>query len=210
MTGSLASLSARASLAPRRPDALCGARDVERRWPCASTRRSSSCWRRGRCGGHPLLAGLGPDLLDEEPDITAAVAPPASTGPAKTSIAEALLDQRVVAGIGNVYRSEVSARQRHRPRSHRLPGPAVPSGCSGRAHLLRANVRGRAADARPGVLEGRTVRPMPTGRSDGSTVAPVDPAAAAGRSSSRRHSGPRLAALVVPRVPGSGRSRAGR
>ena len=55
---------------------------------------------------HPILAALGPDLLDPEPDIEEAVR---RLSAADATIAEALLDQRLVAGIGNVYRSEVLA-----------------------------------------------------------------------------------------------------
>lgn len=56
---------------------------------------------------HPSLAALGPDLLAEPPDIEAAVARLRAAERAEVSVAEALLDQRAVAGIGNVYRSEV-------------------------------------------------------------------------------------------------------
>ena len=53
---------------------------------------------------HPVLSKLGPDLLDPEADLDEALRRlHASHDP----IAEALLDQRIAAGIGNVYRSEV-------------------------------------------------------------------------------------------------------
>jgi endonuclease-8 len=95
---------------------------------------------------HPLLARLGPDLLDEEPDITAAVRRMRAPALAKTSIAEALLDQGVVAGIGNVYRSELLARQRIDPFT---PLDLVPEGVLRQAlvdasTLLRTNVDARA------------------------------------------------------------------
>jgi endonuclease-8 len=51
------------------------------------------------------LAPLGPDLLSPALDRDLASRRLAAAGP--RPIAEALLDQRVVAGIGNVYRSEV-------------------------------------------------------------------------------------------------------
>jgi endonuclease-8 len=56
---------------------------------------------------HPSLGRLGPDLLD--PGFDAAEAHRRLRDPARagTSIAEALLDQRALAGIGNVYKSEV-------------------------------------------------------------------------------------------------------
>lgn len=56
---------------------------------------------------HPALAGLGPDLLAPEFDLDAAVGRLAAPNLAERPIAEVLLDQRVVAGIGNVYKSEV-------------------------------------------------------------------------------------------------------
>jgi endonuclease-8 len=56
---------------------------------------------------HPSLGRLGPDLLDPDFDAREAVRRLRDPGRAKVSIAEALLDQRALAGIGNVYRSEV-------------------------------------------------------------------------------------------------------
>ena len=56
---------------------------------------------------HEPLAGLGPDLL--APDFDAAEAIRRLHDPSRRgmTIGEALLDQRVMAGIGNVYRSEI-------------------------------------------------------------------------------------------------------
>lgn len=51
------------------------------------------------------LAQLGPDLLAETIDWTAVLTRARSADP--RAIAETLLDQRVAAGIGNVYKSEV-------------------------------------------------------------------------------------------------------
>ena len=58
---------------------------------------------------HPVLAELGPDLLAGEPQLDEVAARMAAGGARGLTIAEALIDQRVVAGIGNVYRSEVLA-----------------------------------------------------------------------------------------------------
>ena len=55
---------------------------------------------------HPVLSALGPDLLDagfDGPEALRRLRDPAGQG---RSIAEALLDQRAVAGIGNVYKNE--------------------------------------------------------------------------------------------------------
>jgi len=55
---------------------------------------------------HPVLAALGPDLCDPQPDLDEALRRMAGLVPS-TPVGEALLDQRMAAGIGNVYRSEV-------------------------------------------------------------------------------------------------------
>jgi endonuclease-8 len=55
---------------------------------------------------HPVLAALGPDLCAPDFDVERILARIDALDPA-TPIAVALLDQRVAAGIGNVYRSEV-------------------------------------------------------------------------------------------------------
>ncbi|MEO8229379.1 MAG: DNA-formamidopyrimidine glycosylase family protein [Chloroflexota bacterium] len=60
---------------------------------------------------HPALARLGPDLLAEDFETTdgagEALRRLRDPSHADRSIAEALLDQRALAGIGNVYKSEV-------------------------------------------------------------------------------------------------------
>ena len=53
----------------------------------------------------PRLARLGPDLLADDFDAAAAVARLRSRGP-DLKIGDALLGQRLVAGIGNIFRSE--------------------------------------------------------------------------------------------------------
>ncbi len=54
---------------------------------------------------HPSLAGLGPDVLDRPIDLDE-VRRRARQRPAETPLGELLLDQRVVAGIGNIWRCE--------------------------------------------------------------------------------------------------------
>lgn len=61
---------------------------------------------------HPLLAGLGPEPL--EPGFTPAVLARALAGK-QTPIKAALLDQGVVAGLGNIYVSESLFRAGIRP-----------------------------------------------------------------------------------------------
>jgi endonuclease-8 len=51
------------------------------------------------------VSGLGPDILAETPDIDSMAVGLRSTGPHR-AVGEVLLDQRLVAGIGNVWRNE--------------------------------------------------------------------------------------------------------
>ncbi|MEZ4650502.1 MAG: DNA-formamidopyrimidine glycosylase family protein [Candidatus Eisenbacteria bacterium] len=75
---------------------------------------------RDEVGAHPVLAALGPDLLGPNFDLEEALArfraasgakvPGAKSSEAETrdlSIGEAVLNQRIVAGIGNVWKSEM-------------------------------------------------------------------------------------------------------
>lgn len=90
---------------------------------------------------HPGLERLGPDLLDDECDLTA-IAARARRSPAPT-VGELLLDQRVAAGIGNVYKSEALFLERTHPR--RRPATLTEDALIaiyGRAReLMRANIR---------------------------------------------------------------------
>jgi endonuclease-8 len=54
---------------------------------------------------HPALSGLGPDVLDRPLDVEE-VRRRARRRPPQTALGELLLDQRVVAGIGNIWRCE--------------------------------------------------------------------------------------------------------
>lgn len=64
---------------------------------------------------HPALARLGPDLLAAEFDAAEGIRRFRGAAGASTAIGEALLDQRIVAGIGNIYRSEVLFLERVDP-----------------------------------------------------------------------------------------------
>jgi len=55
---------------------------------------------------HPALGNLGPDLLDPAFDAAEAIRRLRDPSRADLSIGEALVDQRALAGIGNVYKSE--------------------------------------------------------------------------------------------------------
>jgi formamidopyrimidine-DNA glycosylase len=68
---------------------------------------------RGQEGTHPLLAGLGPEPL--EPGFDAGYLNRALAGK-MTPIKSALLDQRIVAGLGNIYVCEALYRAGISPR----------------------------------------------------------------------------------------------
>src|SRR6185503_9950337 len=55
---------------------------------------------------HPALGNLGPDLLDPAFDAAKAIRRLRDPSREDLSIGEALVDQRALAGIGNVYKSE--------------------------------------------------------------------------------------------------------
>ena len=64
---------------------------------------------------HPSLGRLGPDLLAPDFDPAEAVRRLRDPTRAATPIGEALVDQRALAGIGNVYKSEVLWLERVAP-----------------------------------------------------------------------------------------------
>jgi len=64
---------------------------------------------------HEPIAGLGPDLLAPEFDAAEAVRRLRDPARREMTIGEALLDQRALAGIGNVYRSEILWLERVSP-----------------------------------------------------------------------------------------------
>jgi formamidopyrimidine-DNA glycosylase len=68
---------------------------------------------RGRLENEPLLKGLGPEPLGNEFDAAMLARSCASK---KTSLKAALLDQRVVAGLGNIYVCEALFRSQLSPR----------------------------------------------------------------------------------------------
>jgi formamidopyrimidine-DNA glycosylase len=68
---------------------------------------------RGAIDGEPLLRGLGPEPLGNEFDATMLAR---SCANKKTSLKAALLDQRVVAGLGNIYVCEALYRAQLSPR----------------------------------------------------------------------------------------------
>ena len=63
---------------------------------------------------HPSLARLGPDVVDDPPDLDE-VRRRARRRPPDLALGELLLDQRVVAGIGNIWRCEALFLERRNP-----------------------------------------------------------------------------------------------
>ena len=100
---------------------------------------------------HPALSDLGPDLLAESPDIQAAAARVRSAERLELTIAEVLLDQTAVAGLGNVYRSEILFSERVDPFAQvgLLGEGTIERLLRTGARLLRANLRGGARVTMP-------------------------------------------------------------
>jgi endonuclease-8 len=99
---------------------------------------------------------LGPDLCDPNADLDEAARRMRAVAP-ETELADALLDQRVCAGVGNVYKSEVCFACRVHPQTPMgaLDPALVERLVATAARQLRANL-GRGArstvGARPGIV----------------------------------------------------------
>ena len=98
---------------------------------------------------HRVLIELGPDLLDPSVDI-AEILRRASTLARQVLVGEVLLNQRVVAGIGNVYRSEVLWEHRLHPATAlaEVDPEQLEALVRTAAELLRKNARPEAAARR--------------------------------------------------------------
>lgn len=109
-----------------------------------------------RTADEPELVGhLGPDLLD--PDWSAEHAATATVNlqaAAERPLGIALMDQRIMAGIGNVYRSEISFLERLHPLAP-VSALADPSATVDRAHRLLLVNRMRHRRITTGGLMGR-------------------------------------------------------
>jgi endonuclease-8 len=64
-------------------------------------------YRAGEFTRHPVVGSLGPDLCKDDASIAECVDRIARYCDAERTAAEALLDQRIACGVGNVYKSEV-------------------------------------------------------------------------------------------------------
>ena len=108
----------------------------------------------GQVARHRTLAALGPDALADVPDL--AEARRRLDERADWTIGEALLDQRVLAGVGNVYKNEVLFIHGLDPWSRvgQLDGATRDAVLETAVRLMRENTgtveRGRGGGARPG------------------------------------------------------------
>jgi endonuclease-8 len=100
---------------------------------------------------HPRIGRLGPDLLADPPDVETAVRRARLPAYANREIGDLLLDQRVAAGIGNVYKSEVlfECRVHPRTRAGRLTEDTLRALFEKAAHLMRLNLLTRRRTAVP-------------------------------------------------------------
>jgi endonuclease-8 len=100
--------------------------------------------RPGGDAGHPALAALGPDILAEPLDLAGVLARVRDL-PAGTEVGDLLLDQRVVAGIGNIWRNEALFVTRTHPQ-RRVEGTDVAAVVEAAAAMMRRSVAGHRAD----------------------------------------------------------------
>jgi endonuclease-8 len=105
-----------------------------------------------------VLSTLGPDLLDREFDMADAVRRLKDPSRADTEIGEALLDQRAVAGIGNVFKSEILFIERVSPFAplRTLDEATLERILTTARDLLQANARPDAPAGRTTTIDPRT------------------------------------------------------
>ena len=94
------------------------------------------------------LSGLGPDILAEPLDVARVLARACATD-ASYALGELLLDQRIVCGIGNIYRCEALFLERQHPWTRRsaLTDERLGALVVSAARLMRANLGTESARA---------------------------------------------------------------
>jgi endonuclease-8 len=118
---------------------------------------------------HPVLRALGSDVATTEFDIDGALAALREPRRATTPIGDALLDQTALAGLGNVYRSELPFLERVNPLTPlaEVSDTHLRNMLERGARLVRANSAGGARVTTPAGsatnthVYGRTGRPCP-------------------------------------------------
>lgn len=112
---------------------------------------------------HPTLARLGPDLLDpewSEADEEEAVRRLTDPGRSGMSVSAALLDQRALAGIGNIWRNETLFHERVEPWTRMAElDPETARRLVRRARRLLLDSVGRPPGRSPMWVYGRSGRP---------------------------------------------------
>jgi endonuclease-8 len=110
---------------------------------------------------HPVLGRLGHDVLDDDFLVTAALTR-ARTGRQDRTLADLLLDQSVLAGVGNVWKSEILFDRRLDPwtRVDHLDDAALTDLLERAATMMRAHVASNAP-RRPTRIYGRARRSCP-------------------------------------------------
>ena len=90
----------------------------------------------------PSLSGLGPDVLVEPLDVDRLLERAGATS-ADYALGELLLDQRVVCGIGNIYRCEALFLEAHHPWTprHALTDEVLVGLVRRAAQLMQANLK---------------------------------------------------------------------
>lgn len=126
---------------------------------------------------HPALARLGPDILAEPAPDHAEVRRRLSARPPETPIGQVLLDQQVVSGIGNIYRSEALFACKLHPAApwSALDDRALDALLDAAARLMRAAVDGKDGGSRSYQVYGRAGRPCPRCRTPIATAKLGDP-----------------------------------
>ena len=98
---------------------------------------------------HPAITGLGPDVLVDPLDLSE-VRRRTRAGPERTEIGDLLLDQRVVSGIGNIYRCETLFLGRVHPQRtiREIDDATLDRLVMDASRLMRANARPEACVGR--------------------------------------------------------------
>jgi len=115
---------------------------------------------------HPTISMLGPDLLDDDFDQDEAVRRLRDKSRAETEIGEAILDQRAVAGVGNVYKSEVLFIEKVNPfeKVGKLDTATLERILSTARALLQANARSDAPAGRTTTVDPKTGKKLAPSR----------------------------------------------
>ena len=107
---------------------------------------------------HPTISMLGPDLAAATFDAPEAVKRLRDPARAQTAIGEAILDQRAMAGVGNVFKSEVLFIEKVDPFSpvSQLDDEALERIVAKSRELLQANANPEAAAGRTTTVDLKT------------------------------------------------------